>query len=112
MKYFIETKQPQLIDLVYKDNGAEMKHRGTGKTTALVRLSHDYKIPIYTSKIHSSALKDREKELNLSVIIIDDLRGLNMVQYKNKNMILIDEMTDIDKIDRDRYVVIGFTNKK
>jgi hypothetical protein len=110
LKFFIDTKQPQLIKLDHSSRENEMKHRATGKTSAIVRLSNDYKIPIYTSKIHSSDLKAREKELNLNAVIVDDIRLLNMQQYSIKGIVLVDELTDISKIDIDKFIIIGFTH--
>lgn len=111
LKFFIETKQPQLIKLDYTSHENQFKHRGTGKSTAIVRLSNDYKIPIYSSKIHSSILKDRVKELNLNSVIVDDIRLLNMQQYSCKGIVLVDELTDINKIDTDKFIIIGFTQQ-
>jgi hypothetical protein len=109
LKFFIETKQSQLINLDYTNHENEMKHRGTGKTTAIVRLSSDYRIPIYSSKIHSALLKDIQKELNLDAVIIDDIKLLNMRQYSCKGIILVDELTDISKIDSEKFIIVGFT---
>ena len=109
LKFFIETRQSQLIKLDHSSRENETKHRDTGKTTAIARLSSDYNIPIYCSQTHSRVLRDIEKELNLNAIIITDLSKLSLRQYSQKGIILVDELTDISKIDIERFIIIGFT---
>lgn len=109
LKFFVENKIPQLIELDYSNHENELKHRGTGKTSAIVRLSNDYNIPIYTNKpYYNVGLIDRNKEFNLNAIIVDDISKLNMSQY-NKGILLVDEVTNISKIDTNHFTIIGFT---
>ena len=111
LKFFIETKQSQLIKLDNSSEESEKKHRGTGKTITLCKLSNNYGIPIYTSPQRKFVFEDRAKELGIRATIIDDLKMLKMFQLKNKEIILVDEGVDttsdifrgIDKI------IIGFT---
>lgn len=110
LKFFIETKQQQIIKLNYLNRESQMKHRGTGKTSTIVRLSSDLRIPIFTNKNSGLLLRNREKELNLNAIIIDDIKLLNMPQYKKSGIVLIDEMTDSSSIDTESFIIIGFSN--
>lgn len=107
LKFFIETKQSQLIQLDYTSHEKELVHRGTGKTTALVRLSSDYRIPIYTKKYYMTTFNDRAKEFNLNPIIVTEIRDLNLRQYNQKNIILIDELNK-EELNTDKYTIIGF----
>lgn len=108
LKFFIETGQPQLIRLDYTSLDAEKKHRGTGKTTALLQLSNDYNIPIVFTGNDSiritQDLKDRAKNLGLTTTVIEYKRGLRFSQ----DIILIDEGTRLCDLP-DNKIIIGFT---
>ena len=111
LKFFIETKQSQLIQLGYSTEEDELKHRCTGKTSAIVRLANDFNIPIYTNKLYCDVgLIDRSKEFNANTIIVDDLSKLNIEQC-NKGILLVDESADISKIKDEDFTIIGFTRK-
>ena len=107
LKYFITNKQNQLLKLDYSSMEAQNQHRGTGKTSAIVRLSNDFNIPIYTNNSHISTLRDRAKELKLNPIILSEIRQLNLPQYEKCNMVLVDEMTDSNLIP-DYKIIVGF----
>jgi hypothetical protein len=119
LKLFVEKKISHRIELEYGNN-AEVKHRGTGKTTALFRLSNDYKIPILVKNYEREhiELEKLSKSLGLHIAVVD-LKMLNMVQYRKCDVILVDEMTKFDfDVDSQRSrenilnskVVVGFTN--
>lgn len=119
LKIFIEKKMSQRIYLEYGGN-AEVKHRGTGKTTALLRLSNDYNIPILV-KNYEREHTELEKHANLLGlhIIVIDFKMLNLAQFKKHDILLIDEMTKFDfDIDNQRSreyilnnkIIIGFKN--
>jgi len=109
LKFFIDSNQSQLIELDYSNKTEEVKHHGTGKTTALIRLANEYNLPVITDKIHFNLLKDIEKSLNLTVNIVNDLSILAMPQYKNINTVLIDENTN-SRFINSKYTIIGFKN--
>lgn len=113
LKLFIETKQSQLINLDCSSIDAQIKHRGTGKTTALLQLANDYDIPIYCNGHIGTIqiLKDKAKCLNIRPTIIDNKRDFNLVQLKNQEIILVDENTYLDDLPKDK-IIIGFTNRK
>lgn len=112
LKFFIETKQSQLIELEYSSIEAQNKHRGTGKTFNIAKLAAEYNLTIYEpSKTKQSIFYDRLKELGIDTKIsfINSLRG-----HRGK-IILIDETTnvdvDINNIDYINNVLIGFKRK-
>ena len=118
LKFFIENKMPQLIKLNYSTNENELKHKGTGKTTALLRLSQDYNIPIFTDNYQrfEPELKRKAKDLNLHIKVLD-YKMLNMKQFQKDEVLLVDENTNIDNIDGFFFkgnmslpkIIIGFT---
>ncbi|MDF2588205.1 MAG: hypothetical protein K0S41_2046 [Anaerocolumna sp.] len=115
LKFFIDTKQPQLIDLKYSPVDIQDKHRGTGKTTTLLRLSNDYNIPIFTDnyKLYEPELKRKASNLNLHITVLD-YRMLNMKQYENIEILLVDENTNINNSslrgNNILKIFIGFKN--
>jgi len=94
LKFFIETKQSQLIELDYSNRKNEMKHRATGKTTTLLKLSNNYGIPILVKNYQSDGhnLEEYAKTMGLHVRIVD-LRMLDMLQFQNIDILLVDEAT-------------------
>lgn len=92
LKVFIEAKQSQLIRLDYSNKEEELKHRGTGKTESLIKLSNDYDIPILTGEYGNckSFIKKRASDLNLNVTVLD-YKTLNTKQFENVDMLLVDE---------------------
>lgn len=121
LKFFIETKQSQLIELDYSDKENEKKHRATGKTTALLRLSNDYNIPILIryndpNNIEHKLIKEKAEAMNLNVVCVD-LKMLNLAQYKNYDVLLIDESTyfclkhKLDSSILKNKVLVGFKPK-
>lgn len=110
LKFFIETEQSQLIELGYSSINEEMKHRGTGKTTALLQLAHDYNLPIIVNSAIANVYRDKIKELGLKVNMVTDLSKLSMAQYKNIDTILIDENTN-SRFIGSKYKIIGFQSK-
>jgi hypothetical protein len=105
LEYFVKTKQSQLITLDYSSIETQTKHRATGKTTAIVRLAHDYNIPILTSRKSESILLGRAKELNLT---INPIKEQGLALYNNSKVLLIDENFKIDKQDYKDKIIIGF----
>ena len=115
LEFFIKNDIPQIIQLPYEEQEDQLKHRATGKTYTLVRLSHDYNIPIFvgSSGHQISILRDRAKELNLKDITIVDNNTIHSKQYSNKKLFLVDEVTDLNKLDlgllrKAKYKFIGF----
>lgn len=87
-----------------------MLHRGTGKTTSLIKLAHNYKLPIISDKIYKTFLTNRAKELELSIMIIDDLSCLSLAQYKNTKTVLVDENIN-SRFISDKFNIVGFAKK-
>lgn len=113
LKFFIENKIPQIIQLDCTDENAISKHRGTGKTTTILKLSSEHKIPVLynNSEAGIREVKDMASLLNLKPIIIRSECEMNLKQYNNKIM-LVDEHSCLDNINTDKYMVIGFTKNK
>lgn len=120
LKFFVETKQPQLIQLDYTNKENVIKHRGTGKTTALLRLSNDYNLPILVKNFERehNELDKLSKSIGLHIIVVD-LKMLNMVQYRTHDVLLVDENTKFDFTNDnlrgyenklDSKILIGFKN--
>lgn len=117
LKFFVETKQSQLIQLDYTSNEKQMIHRGTGKTTALLKLSNDYNIPILVKsyeKEHNELEKIANKfGFNISVV---DTRMLNMKQYEKIDILLVDENIDMNSVvlrgSDILKTIIGFSVKR
>lgn len=108
LKFFIETKQSQLIKLDNSSEESEKKHRGTGKTTTLCKLSNDFGIPIYTSPQYQFVFEDRAKELGIKITTVN-----HPLQIQDE-IILVDEASSLlnkDKISGTKNILIGFTNK-
>lgn len=111
LKFFIETKQPQLIQLDYSTEEKTMRHRCTGKTTALTRLSIEYNIPILSKQVQSFVYKDRSDELQIASPIVISDRSKMLLQYTSKKIFLVDEFELPFEIDKDKYILIGFERK-
>lgn len=105
LKFFIDSKQSQLIELDYSD---AKKHRQTGKTYALYKLSSDLNIPIYTNKINND-MNWLRKQFSLNPTFVTK-QNLNLKQYKDLEILLVDEWTSYDLEDYiiKNYKVIGF----
>lgn len=123
LKFFIETKQSQLIELDYSDRENEKKHRATGKTTALLKLSNDYNIPILVSNYKSeySDLKNKADALGLHITMVD-IKMINLMQFRDTQILLVDENTSkyllsnefkerYRGINLDNRILIGFKKK-
>lgn len=107
LKFFIETKQPQLIKLDNSSEESEKKHRGTGKTTTLCKLSNDYGIPICTSPQYQFVFEDRAKELGIHITTVNHPRQIQ------GEIVLVDEALSLlnkDTFSGTKNTLIGFTN--
>jgi hypothetical protein len=95
------------------DNIDNLNMRGVGKTQLLVDLSKKYNIPIYSNNGYYDLL-DKAKKLNLNPIIVRHLNSFNMAQYKNHDIILVDEIENIksDSTNLKNRIIIGFETVK
>lgn len=108
LKFFIDTKQPQIIKLNNSNKDEQIKHRGTGKTYSLLKLSSDFKLPIITNNSNYNNLIETSDYLGLDTLILNKSSMLCMGQFKNNSIVLVDEGTDIPNI-KDK-IIIGFSN--
>ena len=117
LKFFIEKKQSQLIQLDYVSHEKELVHRGTGKTTTLFKLSNDYRIPILVKNYEKEheELENFADKLGLHIIVVDT-RMLNKKQFEKIDILLVDENTDMSNIvfrgSNILKTIIGFEIKK
>lgn len=105
LKFFIETKQSQLIYLDYSSKENIAKHRGTGKTTAIVKLATEFNLPIYEPNnrqqlVYLDKLNQLGKTTNLEfvnyidnglseIILVDETAKINLDNLRGMNKIFI-----------------------
>lgn len=119
LKFFIDSKQSQLIELDYSSMENEKKHRGTGKTTALFKLSNDYNIPILVENYQNEHIDliSRANDMGFHILVVDR-KMLNLPQFRHKEIILVDEKISLELYKNslrdnilDEKIIIGFKTK-